>query len=75
MPPTKRFPWQLAVWVGYALVIMLAFLFLQSPWNFVTTGAVLFKATVFLAVLKRAQTIGKDIEQRAQMQAPPPPQE
>lgn len=77
MPPKQRFPWQMMVWVGYALVVLLAVFFLKSPWNFVVIGAVLFKATAFVAILKRAQSIGKDLERRAKQQAQEqaPPQE
>jgi hypothetical protein len=53
-------PWVALVAVAY-LVLMGALLFiLKSPWNYALAGFVLLKGSIFVTVVGRANTIGRD---------------
>jgi hypothetical protein len=53
-------PWFALLAVAY-LVLMGALLFvLKSPWNYALAGFVLFKGSIFMTVVGRANSIGRD---------------
>lgn len=57
-----------ALTVGYVLLLAAILYYLPTPWNWAVSGLVVIKATIFIAVIRKAQTIG------AGRRVPPPPQ-